>query len=164
MIRPIQLAIKEVEPEVFTPSIEIVSEQLYRSTQGRRTFMLYLALFAGVGLALTAVGLYGILAYAVTRRTREMGIRMAMGATPDRVRNILLGEGMKLTFTGLGCGLIGSLCATRYLESQLFDVSPQDPATLAIMSIFLLFVALMACFIPARRAARIDPMVALRYE
>ncbi|UCF14240.1 MAG: FtsX-like permease family protein, partial [Phycisphaerales bacterium] len=164
MIRPIQLAIKEVEPDVFTPSIEIVSDRLYRSTQGRRTFTLYLSLSAGVGLALAAIGLYGILAYALTRRTREMGIRMAMGATPDKIRNILLSEGMKLTFIGLGCGLIGSFGAARFLQSQLFDVSPQDPATLAIMSVFLLLVATTACFIPARRAAKIDPMVALRYE
>jgi putative ABC transport system permease protein len=164
MIRPIQLAIKEVEPEVFAPSIQIISDQLYRSTQGRRTFTLYLTLFAGVGLALAAVGLYGILTFAATRRTRELGIRMAMGAAPHMVRNILLSEGMKLTFIGLGCGLIGSFCVTRFLQSQLFDVSPQDPATLAIMSIFLLLVAAMACIIPARRASKIDPMEALRYE
>jgi putative ABC transport system permease protein len=164
MILPIQLAIKEVEPEVFSPSIEIVSDQLYKSTQSRRTFTFYLTLFAGVGLSLAAIGLYGILAYAVTRRTREMGIRMAMGATPKMVRNILLCEGIKLIFIGLGCGLIGSLCATRLLQSQLFDISPQDPAMLAIMSVFLLLVAAMACFIPARRATKIDPMEALRYE
>ncbi len=164
MIRPIQLAIKEVEPDVFTPSIQLISDQLYSSTQGRRTFTFYVTLFAGVGLALAATGLYGILAYALTRRTREMGIRMAMGATPDRVRNILLSEGMKLTFTGLGIGLIGSLGATRFLHSQLFDVSPHDPATLAMISLFMLSVAVMACLIPARRAAKIDPMEALRYE
>ena len=164
MIRPIQLAIKEVEPDVFTPSIQIVSDQLYHSTQGRRTFTLYLTLFAGVGLALAAIGLYGILAYAVTCRTREIGIRIAVGATPDMVRNTILGEGMKLTFIGLGCGLIGSLGATRFLRNQLFNVSPQDPLTLAIMSVFLLFVAAIACLIPARRVMKIDPMSALRYE
>jgi putative ABC transport system permease protein len=164
MIRPIQLAIKEVEPDVFSPSIQIISDQLYHSTQGRRTFTLYLTLFAGVGLALAAIGLYGILAYAVTRRTREIGIRMAVGATRGMIRNILLGEGMKLALIGLGVGLIGSLAATRFLQSHLFNVSPQDPTTLAIMSAFLLLVAAAACVIPARRAARIDPMVALRYE
>jgi putative ABC transport system permease protein len=164
LIRPIQLAIKEVEPDVFTPSIEIISDQLYNATQVRRTFTLYLGLFAGVGLALAAIGLYGILAYAVIRRTREIGIRIAVGATPDMVRNTLLGEGMKLTFISLGCGLIGSLGATRFLRNQLFNVSPQDPLTLAIISVFLLFVAAMACLIPARRAMKIDPIAALRYE
>jgi len=164
LIHPIQLAIKEVEPDVFTPSIQIISDQLYSATQGRRTFMLYLALFAGVGLALAAIGLYGILAHAVTRRTREIGIRIAVGATPDMIRNTLLGEGMKLTFIGLGCGLVGSLGITRFLRNQLFNVSPQDPLTLAMISVFLLFVAAMACLIPARRAMKIDPMTALRYE
>jgi predicted permease len=164
LIRPIQLVIKEVEPDVTTPSIQIISDRLYDATQGRRTFTLYMTLFAGVGLALAAIGLYGILAYAVMRRTREIGIRIAVGATPDMVRNTLLGEGMKLTFIGLGCGLIGSLGATRFLRNQLFNVSPQDPLTLAIISVFLLFVAAMACLIPALRAMKIDPMVALRYE
>jgi putative ABC transport system permease protein len=164
LIRPIQLAIKEVEPDVFTPSIQIISDQLYNATQGRRTFTLYMVLFAGVGLALAVIGLYGILAYAVIRRTREIGIRIAVGATPDMVRNTLLGEGMKLTFIGLACGLVGSLGAARFLRNQLFNVSPQDPLTFVAISLFLTAVGLIACYIPARKATKIDPMSALRYE
>ncbi|UCD51708.1 MAG: FtsX-like permease family protein, partial [Phycisphaerales bacterium] len=164
IVRPIQVAIKEVEPDTFTPTIEIISDQLHRSTQSRRTFTLYLSLFAAIGLALATIGLYGILAYAVTRRTREIGIRMAVGASPDRVRSILLAEGMKLAFVGLAIGLVGSLAATRLLQGHLFNVSPQDPVALAIMSAFLLLVTAVACSIPARRAAKIDPMEALRYE
>jgi len=164
MIRPIQLAVKEVEPNVLTPSIQIVSDQLYKRTQGRRTFMFYLMLFAGVGLILAATGLYGILAYSVARRTREIGIHMALGATRGMIRNNLVSEGMKLALIGLGVGLIGSLAVTRFLHSQLFKVSPHDTATLVIVSLFLLLVAALACFIPARRASKIDPIVALRYE
>ncbi len=164
LIRPIQLAVKQVDPEADAPGIRIVADEFYRATQPRRTFTFHLSLFAAVALVLAVIGLYGLLAYAVARRTREIGIRMAVGATRNSIHNLILREGMKLVCIGLGFGLAVALAATRVLQNQLFGVSPQDPVTLVVISTVLLLAALIACCVPARRATKIDPMVALKYE
>jgi putative ABC transport system permease protein len=164
LIRPIQLAIKEVEPDVYTPNIRIISEELYNSTQGRRTFTFYLTISAAVGLALAVIGLYGILAYTVTLRAREMGIRMALGAQRWDVFKLVIKKGLVLIVIGLVIGAGGALAVTRVLRSFLFDVTATDPMTFVAVSLSLMVVGLVACYIPARRATKIDPMVALRYE
>ena len=137
---------------------------LYDSTVAQRTYMIYLVVFAGVGLFLAALGIYGVLAYSVARRTREIGIRLALGADRRDVLGMVIREGARLVIVGVAVGLLAASCLTRLLRNQLFGVSPTDPVVLAEVVLVLLAVALLACFLPARRATRVDPMEALRYE
>lgn len=123
-----------------------------------------LGIFAAMGILLAAIGTYGVLAFLVVQRTREIGIRMALGAHPRDVMKLILGQGAKLAVAGLLTGMAGAFFLTRLLTSLLFGVQATDPVIFAGVAISLLFVALVACYIPARRAMRVDPFVALRYE
>jgi putative ABC transport system permease protein len=123
-----------------------------------------LGLFAALALILAAVGVYGLMAYSVSQRTHEIGIRIALGAQRGAVLRMVIGEGGKLAFLGLAIGIASALALTRVMTSLLFEVKPTDPVTFASVAILFAIVALAACYIPARRAARVDPMVALRYE
>ncbi len=124
--------------------------------------MLLLAILAGFALSLAAVGIYGVIAYAVNQRVREVGIRMALGAQAMSVERLILAQGMRPVFVGLALGLLISLGAMRALASLLYGVSPTDPPTLATVASVLLAAAALAGYLPARRASRIDPMAALR--
>jgi putative ABC transport system permease protein len=130
----------------------------------RRFLLLLVGLFAAAALALAAVGIYGVVAFSVTRRTQEIGIRMALGGQPSDVLRLVLGEGARMAALGIGIGVVASIAITRLMSSLLFGISATDPWTFAGVAVLLSLVALLACYIPARRATRVDPLVALRYE
>jgi putative ABC transport system permease protein len=140
-------------------------EQVISGSLAERRFtMLLLIIFASTALVLAAVGIYGVMSYAVTRRTHELGVRMALGASRRTVLRLVLREGMVLAAIGTGVGLAAALGLTRFLASLLYGVRPADPPTLAAVALLLAGIALLACGVPAWRATRVDPMVALRYE
>jgi len=138
----------------------IVAESL----AGRTFSMVLLATFAAIALLLAVIGIYGVIAYSVTQRTHEIGIRMALGAQRRDILRIILGQGGAMALAGVGAGLAASLALTRLMSTMLFGVRPSDPLTFAAVVALLLAVAFVACWIPARRAMRVDPMVALRHE
>ena len=120
------------------------------------------SLFSMLALLLAAVGIYGVLSQRVAQRTQEIGIRVALGARRDDVLKLIIGEGLRLTLIGIAIGIAGSLALARFLSSMLYGVTPTDPLTVGAVSCLLLLVALLACYLPARRAVRLDPLTALR--
>ena len=159
-----RLAIEEVTRDVPIGEVSTLAVEVDSSVSKYR-LVAQLSLFFGLlAVFLVSIGIYGLFSYTVARRTNEIGIRMALGAKPSEIMGMVLSEGVLLTLLGLLIGLSVSLGLTRLLSSFLFDVGPNDPLTFALATIFLILVSLMACYIPARRATRVDPMVALRYE
>jgi ABC-type antimicrobial peptide transport system permease subunit len=156
--------LKEVNPGMQQPEIFSYSQRLYDATAPQRTYRNYLAALAGTGLMLAAIGIYGVLAYSVERRTREIGIRMAIGADARAVMRMIVAEGSRLVAVGAILGLLASFWLTRLIRGQLFAVEPNDPATMTVAAAVLVGIALLACWLPARRAAKVDPMTALRAE
>lgn len=151
---------KDLPVHNLRPLTDYVSDAM---AQARFTLIL-IGIFGAIALLLTSVGLYGVVSYAVSQRTHEIGIRMALGAQPRDILKLVVGQGMALTLVGVGVGLAGAFALTRFLESLLFGVSATDPATFAGVALLLAAVALLACYVPARRATRVEPLVALRYE
>jgi len=157
-------AVKAFDPNQIIWRTQTLEQLLGTSVAPRRFNMLLLGIFAGVALVLAAVGLYGVMSYSVSWRTQEIGIRMALGAKRADVLRLVVRQGMTMTFIGLALGLVGAFSMSRVLVSLLHGVSPTDPLTFTVVSIVLLAVALLACLIPARRATRVDPIIALRSE
>ena len=144
--------------------IETLDQLIATSTSERRFSMMLFGVFAAAAIALASVGLYGVMSYAVTQRTHEVGIRMALGAQRRDVVGLILRQGLRLTLSGIAIGLIAAWAATRLLINMLYGVSATDMSTFAGVSLLLIGVALFACYIPARRATKVDPMVALRAD
>ncbi|MDQ5837637.1 MAG: ABC transporter permease, partial [Acidobacteriota bacterium] len=160
----IKREIAAVDPALPLSHVATMEEVAARSVNSQRFQMLLLASFAALGLLLAAVGIYGVMSYAVAQGTHEIGIRMALGAQAGGVLRLVVGRGMTLALLGMGVGIAASLALTRLMKSLLFGVSTTDPLTFVLYSSILAAVALLACLVPARRATKVDPMVALRYE
>jgi ABC-type antimicrobial peptide transport system permease subunit len=156
--------VQQTDRHIISIEMKPMTEILTETLAERRFMMAMLAAYAAVALGIAAIGIFGVIAYQVAQRTNEFGIRLALGANPLRLVGLVLIQAGRLIGVGLAIGLLLSLAITRLLSSQLFGLSPHDPILLSGVSILLLAVALVASFIPARRAARVDPIVALRHE
>jgi putative ABC transport system permease protein len=156
--------VRSVDPDMPVFGIKTMEEVVSAAMVQRRFAMVLFVVFAFIALALSSVGIYGVMAYMVTQRTHEIGVRMALGASPKDILKMIISHGLTLTVCGAAIGLTGAAILTRFLASLLFAISATDIATFAAMTVLLEFVALASCYIPARRAMKVDPMVALRYE
>jgi putative ABC transport system permease protein len=164
LVAAVSREIHAVDPNQPISVIATMAELLGEETQQRQVVMILLASFAGIALMLAALGIYGALAYFVAQRTREIGVRLALGAQTHEVMKMVMRQGMALTSLGVGIGLIGGLALARLMKSLLFGISATDPLTFAAVAALLTLVAMLACYIPARRAMKVDPVVALRCE
>jgi ABC-type antimicrobial peptide transport system, permease component len=164
LIPEIKSQVWSVDKNQPVSEIQTMDQILSDSLARRRIYMTLLGLFAGAALLLAAVGIYGLMSYSVNQRVHEIGLRLALGAEREDVLYLILSEGAKIAVVGVGIGIAAALLLTQLMASLLFGVTATDPATLSIVSTLPLLVAFLACYIPARRAIRVDPMVALRYE
>jgi predicted permease len=156
--------VRELDRDVAISNFNTMDELVAQSVAQRRFGMFLVGIFAALALVLAVVGIYGVVSYSVAQRTNEIGVRMALGASATDVLKLVLKNGMTPALIGVGVGLAGAFAVTRLMVAVLFDVKPTDVATCATVSVGLIFVALLACYVPARRAMKVDPLVALRYE
>jgi putative ABC transport system permease protein len=163
-ISAIRSQIGSLDRDLAIANLETMTTILNRSVAPRRASMLLLVVFGIIAALLAVIGIYGVLSYTVAQRSQEIGVRIALGAQSGDVLTLVIREGMKLTLAGVGIGLAAAFAFTRLMASLLYGVSATDPLTFAAIAILLILAALLACYIPARRATRVDPMVALRYE
>jgi predicted permease len=164
VMNQVRTAVQQVDSRDVIYGVQTMDEVIAGSVAARRVSMILLGIFAALALILSCVGIYGVISYVVGQRTHEIGVRMALGAQRRDVMRLVLGEGVRMTLFGVAAGAAASLGLTRFMADELFGVTPQDPLTFAAVAVVLTLVALLACYLPARRAVRIDPMVALRYE
>jgi predicted permease len=161
---PIEAALRDASGGLPVARVRTMAEGAVRSTARQRFNMLFLTIFGAAGLLMAAVGVYGVISYSVQQRTRELGVRMALGAEPSNLRNMVIGQGMMLAAAGLVLGLGGAFWLTRFLASFLFGVTARDPIAFLVTPLVLSAVALFAVWLPAQKATRVDPMTALRLE
>jgi len=164
VVKAVRATMAKLNSNHVVYGVETMDEIVAGSLAGRRFSMILLGVFAALALILSSIGIYGVISYLVGQRTHEIGIRMALGATRSDVLKLVLGQGMKMTLAGVAIGLVTAIGLTRLMSNMLFHVTGTDPVTLAGVSVLLTGVAFLACYIPARRAMRVDPIVALRYE
>jgi putative ABC transport system permease protein len=156
--------VREVDKDLPPPKVRTMDSVLAASIAERRSNMLLLGVFAVIALILTSVGIYGVISYSVAQRTLEIGIRIALGAQSRDVMTLVMRNGMSLVFMGIVVGLAGAFALTRWMASLLFKISATDFLTVVVTALLLTAIALLACWIPARRATRVDPLIALKYE
>jgi putative ABC transport system permease protein len=164
LVPALRNAVREIDPALPVYEVLTMNERLSNSVASRRFNLLLLGGFAALALLLAGVGVYGVISYVVTQRTHEIGVRLALGAQGGDVIRLFIERGMAVVSLGVGLGLLGAFALTRVMKSLLFDVGPNDPLTFAGVALLLSLVALVACYLPARRAARIDPLTSLRHE
>jgi predicted permease len=160
----VRRAVEEIDPREVVYNVQTMDEVVSNSFAARRLSMILLGVFAALALVLACVGIYGVISYLVGQRTHEIGVRMALGAQPSDVLRLVIGHGTRMALIGVAIGIGAALGLTRLMANQLFGVSPHDPLTFTGVAILLIIVAVAACYIPARRAMCVDPIVAMRYE
>jgi putative ABC transport system permease protein len=160
----VRSAVHELDPRELIYAVETMDDVIAASLAPRKLSMILLGAFAALALLLACVGIYGVISYVVGQRTQEIGLRMALGAQSRDVLRLVLGEGAKMALAGIAAGLFAALALTRLMANQLFGVTAHDPLTFAAVAMVLAAVALLACYLPARRAVKVDPLVALRCE
>ena len=164
IVPAVKRELSNLDPDQPVSDVRTMGQVMADTVARARFNTLLLALFAGLATLLAAVGIFGVMNYSLTMRTREIGLRMALGAQPRKVVMLMLKQGLVLTLIGTAIGLAGALALTRLMSSLLFGVDAADPATFAVIVVLLVVVSLIASYLPARRAARIDPLIALRAE
>jgi len=164
LIAPVRREVQAMDANAPVFGVLTADEYLSRSVASTRFNMTLLAAFAAVALVLTSVGLYGVISFSVSQATHEIGIRMALGAQAAHVLRLVVGQGFVLTVIGVIIGLAGAFGLTRFLKTLLYGVTPTDPLTFVLVSVSLFVVSALACYLPARRATKVDPLTALRYE
>ena len=160
----VRSTLRGMDKGLLIRNVSTMDERIRLSVSSRRFNMLLLAVFATLALLLAGVGVYGVMSYTVTQRTHEIGVRMALGAEPRDVIRLIVRQGLRPAAVGVACGLAGALALTQLLKGQLYSVSATDPLTFAAVALLLAGVALLACYLPARRATKVDPLVALRHD
>ena len=164
VVATVRSQVQSLDTNLALTNFNTIGELLDQGLWAPRMGAALLTVFGGLALILAVVGVYGVLSYSVNQQTREIGIRMAMGAQTGRILSLVVGQGMQLAIAGLTLGILIAFAATRVLSSLLFGVSAHDPLIFGGVSLVLAIAAILACYIPARRATRVDPLVALRYE
>jgi putative ABC transport system permease protein len=156
--------VASIDPQIVVDGLQTMDTMISDTVAPERFNLVLVMVFAALAIFLAAVGVYGVLSYSISQRTREFGVRIALGAQTGGVLGIAIGEGMKLALLGILAGLAGGFILTRLMSSLLFGVTARDPITFAAVAVLVVLVSFTACFIPARRATHVDPIVALRYE
>jgi len=164
LIAPLRSEMRSLNKDVPVFAVQTITERIGRQLAAERMTAVLLSIFGGVALLLAAIGVYGVMAYSVAQRNREIGIRMALGAERIDILRLIVGQGLTLVMIGTGIGLLMAFALTRVLRNQLFGISATDPLTFGAIIALMIIVGLLACYLPARKATNVDPLVALRYE